>query len=209
MSRDDVRTRHRERYLEDYEPRRPRKKKRKKKKSIMTPILLLLVLILVTIVGLFSYKEYQEYKEAQKIKVKTVDLSDKATAMALSWLADIDDNGLDYRKVRDCIGELKLSVTLTPAGKKKTYMQSIEESNYADCQEKAYEGLKKAYVKAVETRLINEGFEGEVTESFVDELMQEAYGLSLDEYLKSMDIQLLPTWEELSTQYSGEVNDEY
>lgn len=208
MSRDDVRSRHREQYLETYEPRKSKKKKRKKKKSIMTPILMLMVLILAAIVGFFCYTYYNEYKESQKSRVKIVDLSDKATAMALSWLANIDDNGLDYDIVKDCMGELSIPVTLTPTENRKVYSQSMQESDYATCLERANEGLKKAYIKIIEKRLADEGVENEVTEDYADELMKEAYGISLDEYLELSNIQVLPDWEELNTQYSGEVDDE-
>jgi len=189
-------------HRDEYRSRRRRKKK--KKKSIWTPILFLLVLVLISIIGFMGYRNFVESK---KVIIKEVDLSDKAAAMCLVWLGQIDDNQLSYEDVKLCMEGVTIPVTYSPTGKRCVYTQSIQETDYEASLEKAKGGLKKAYILTVKNRLEADEYEGEITDELIEELMQKAYGISIDVYLEQCDIQILPAFEKLSEEYSGEVED--
>ena len=91
---------------------------------------------------------------------------------------------------------------------KGVYMRVIADGAYEYCASQAQTGFEKAYRMTVMKRLSASGFEGEINEALVENLMRESYEVSVSEYLKGQDISVIPSLEELKERYEGEVKDD-
>ncbi len=172
-------------------------------------ILLLFVVIAVTFALFFGFLLLLEVRETPNEPVyESVSMSEEAAARAYVWLSQIEDMPFSYTEIRKMMGDIQLQLVLTPAGEKGKYVRTLADGTFADCQEKARAGLEKAYRGVVRYRILASGYEGELLDDRLDDLMREAYGVSVSEYLSYCNVQLTPTLEELTEMYSGEVADE-
>lgn len=175
------------------------------KRSSFTPILLGIVLILSAVVGLFVFNEYRALKEP---KFEYVSLSEEAAARAYVWLSKIEDNEVDFDEVKGCMGDFNLELVMMPTEEKGIYHRNLADGSYEYAASQAKIGMEKAYKMVVRNRLLAAGFEGECTDEEIENLMQKTFGVSVEEYLDSREIELLPTEEELIEKYAGEVSNE-
>lgn len=132
------------------------------------------------------------YKESKKPVYEYVSMTDEAAAKAYVWLSQIEDTELSYEDVEGLMGSFNLEVIKTPTGKDGSYDIEIAQGSYDYCVAQAKLGFEKAYKSAVQKRLIASEYEGEITDDLVDSLMQEAYGVSVSEYLNMQNIAFLP-----------------
>lgn len=176
-----------------------------KKRSAATPILLGIVFIMSAVIGLFVFNEYRISKEP---KFEYVSLDEEAAARAYVWISDIEDNGVSFDEVKECMGEFNLELVLMPTEEKGVYQRSLADGSYEYALSQATVGMEKVYKKVVRNRLLDAGFEGQCTDEEIDELMQRTFGVSVEEYLKGEEIELLPTLDELNEKYAGEVSNE-
>lgn len=132
-------------------------------------------------------------------------MSEEAAARAYIWLNQMEDMALSYEEIKERMGEISLKIVLTPGEEKNTYVQSLDGDTYTECMKQAQNGLAASFRDAVRQRFSDAGYEGEISDEMLDEMMQEEYGVSVSEYLALCEVQLLPDLEELTETYSGEV----
>lgn len=145
------------------------------------------------------------YQKSHRVLSETIDMADEVVAKAYVWLSEIEGNSLTYEETKEIFGEISLECTLTPKKRKNLYDRTLVEGSYESCASLATVGFEKAYKTVVQNRLILEGFEGEVTETLVEELMMSSYQISVSDYLKNYGPILMPSKEEVVTKYEGEV----
>lgn len=174
-------------------------------KTVFIAVLVIVIVVLAVIMGVFAIKQYQESK---KPVYEYVSMTEEASARAFVWLSKIEDTDLSYDDVKACMGEFNLELVKTPTEEKGKYDRQLADGAYEYLQSQATVGLEKAYRLAVTRRIQNFGYEGTIDDALVEKLMKETFGLSVSEYLKQCDITLLPTKEELTEKYAGEVSDE-
>ena len=176
-------------------PRSVRQLKRKnRRKSIFIVILILIIAILIGCFGIFAIKEYKASKEPS---FEYVSMTEEASARALVWLSQIDDIDLSYDDVENCMGSFNLEVVKTPTEEKGVYTISLADNSYEYCQSQAQTGFEKAYKSAVKSRIIASGYEGNVSDETIEDLMMQTFGMSVSEYLKQCNVKLLPAKDEL------------
>ncbi len=180
--------------------------KAQKRRSSILPVFIIISAALVVILGLILF--LKSMKSKTESVYRYVSMSEEAAARAYIWLNQIEDMPLSYTEIKEMMGNIRLTVVLTPAGEKGRYIQTLAEDTFADCEKRAQDGLEKAYREAVRYRLLDAGYEGVITDDMLDDMMREAYGVSVSEYLSFCEVQLLPALEELTEMYSGEVADE-
>lgn len=162
----------------------------------------MLFFIIVSVICLIIIK----YNDKKKPVFTEISLSEEITAKGYVWLSQIEGMDLSYDELREIMGDIYLSAELKKGETKGMRYQEITEGSYSKCVNQAYEGMKKAYCTVVGDRLTEEGYEGQVDEAVVNSLMEEAYGVSVDEYLKGCeDLELIPSEEELKEKYNKEV----
>lgn len=169
---------------------------------------IVVALLLLTIAGVCVALFVLGNKKAQEPVTKYVSVSEEASAKAYVWLAQIEDMSLEYEDVQGIMGEMKLEVVLTPTEQKGIYTQAPVEASYKECVNKAKAGLERAYLEVLKSRLLAAGFEGNCEKADMDKMMQEAYGVSVSEYLEQCDVSLLPEFTTIQEKYSGEVSNE-
>jgi len=182
-------------------------KKRRRRRSALAPIFLAIMLffICIGIIALMVIK----YKENMQPVYDEISLSEEVSAKAYVWLNQIDDMNISYEDLRQAIGDINLTVELTPSGKKGIKNQQIVDGAYEQCLEKAYSGLANAYWQVVASRLTESGYDKPINQNTVEKLMKDTYGLSIVDYLKACeDLSLLPSKEDAMTKYNQEVTDE-
>ncbi len=182
------------------------RRKKKRGNGILLFFMIISVSLIVVLVCMLLLKLRDSRKEPVYVSVS---MSEEAAARAYVWLNQIEDMPLSYTEIKEMMGDIRLELVLTPAGEKGKYTQALAEDTFADCQEKAQNGLEKAYREVARYRFLAAGKEEEISDDMLDDMMQEAYGVSVSEYLSFCDVQLMPTLEELTEMYSGEVTNEY
>jgi len=181
------------------ENRRPVRKK-KSKAPVVFLIFVIIVLLGILTAGLVFY-----LKSLKEPKYEKVSLTEEVSAKAYVWLSNIEDMEVSFDEIRDAMGDISLDLVLTPTGERHMYSQEIIEGSYNECCIKADEGLKKAYALVLSNRLKKEGYLEEVDVNKAEELMKEAYGISLMEYFEKEEIELMPSEEDLKLKYNCEV----
>ncbi len=180
-------------------------KTRKFRNSILLFIIMISLLAAAALVCMLLW----ELRNSRKEPVyEYVSMSEEAAARAYVWLSQIEDMPLSYTEIREMMGDIQLQLVLTPTGEKGKYMRTLADDTFADCREKAQNGLEKAYREVARYRLLEAGYEGEIADDMLDDMMREAYGVSVSEYLSFCEVQLMPALEELAGMYSGEVTNE-
>jgi len=181
----------------------------KKTKKYKKSILLFLIITAVTFAIIAGLMLLLVVKNSRNKPVyEYVSMSEEAAARAYVWLSQIEDMPLSYTEIKEMMGDIQLQLVLTPAGEKGTYMRTLADNTFEECQEQTQTGLEKAYREVIRYRLLTAGYEGEISDDMLDEIMQEAYGVSVSQYLSFCEVQLMPALEELTELYSGEVTDE-
>lgn len=185
--------------------RRKRKRKRGQKSTNVIAVLLVLLLSLTLSAILVAVLAWKVQESKREPLYETVSMSEEAAAHAYLWLSQIEDMPLSYAEIKQLMGEIHLTLVLTPTEEKGRYTRTLAQGSVADCQNRAQAGLKEAYREVVRYRCQAAGYEEELTDAMLEALMQETYGISVSEYLASCKVQLLPTQEELEKTYQGEV----
>lgn len=193
----------------------PMKKKRKKKRARQQTgvvkygriLLLFCIMVFVSFAVILGAMAFLKAKEPEPV-YEYVSMSEEAAARAYIWLSQIEDMPLSYTEIKEMMGDIQLTLVLTPTEEKGKYMRTLAEGTAADCEKKAADGLERAYREVVRYRFLADGYEGECSDDMLDDKMREAYGVSVSEYLSCCEVQLLPALEELTGLYAGEVTDE-
>lgn len=165
--------------------------------KIVAGVALLAVILIVVLINVLKPKsEFIQYS-----------MSEEASANTLIWLNHITDNELDFATVLECMGDMSVTVERIP-GKKGAYTQTLVEDTYDTCLAQASDGFKKAYIKAIENRILEQNPDAELEEDTVDSLMSDVYGVSVDEYLSSVECEIIPDIDAVKERYNMEVTNE-
>jgi len=184
------------------------RKKSKTKKYGSGILLFLIVIIFIALAVTLGYMLLSEYNRKKQPIYEYVSMSEEAAARAYVWLNQIEDMPLSYAEIKEMMRDIQLTLVLTPTGEKGKYTRELAEDSFVFCQKQAGIGLEKAYREVARYRLLAAGYEGEISDDMLDDMMREAYGVSVSEYLSFCDVQLMSTLEELTEMYSGEVTNE-
>ena len=127
---------------------------------------------------------------------RTVSLSEDVAVNTYVWLSDVEGMTLTYSDIKDQVGAIDLEIAMTPTGKSHLYTQEVSAESYTECEKKAKAGLKNAFIAVAKEQL------GDSAD--VSALMEDTFGVTVEEYLESCNLTLLPTLESLQDKYSGE-----
>lgn len=192
--------------MENYEYTRPpvdrrsraqikKLKKTNTVKSIWIGILIFIILLLIVSMGLGFARYYKKnYKDPS---YEYISMTEEASARAYVWLSKIEDTDLSYEDVKLCMGTFNLEVIKKPAEVKGEYAYELADGSYEYCVSQAKVGFEKAYYMAVQRRIANSNYEGDITDELVDKLMNDTFGISVSEYIARQDIKLIPDLYEI------------
>lgn len=102
--------------------------------------------------------------------------------------------------------DLTVQVNLTfeqTARSEGTFRCNVLPESYDACNQAAYEAFAAAFRRLTAERLRMAGYGGDTDEEAVEALVLETFGMSTVSYLMSCGPALLPSLEELQSQYDG------
>lgn len=136
----------------------------------------------------------------------SLDLTGGAAVRAYAWLQDIEAVSLSLEDVESCMQGLTIQVNLTmeQSGRSAgTFHCNILPESYDACEAAAYEAFGAAFLDLLSERLRLSGYEGSMEREAVEMLVRETFGMSTEDYLMSCGPALLPSLEELQSEYDG------
>lgn len=173
-------------------------KKRKKRRSPVGYILA--IVILATLMSLLIYEHYHPLtKLPSGTWTREYDLNPTADQVISDWLRSAEA-GLNEIP-ESTVSPVSVSITLRidPEG---TYEQSIDTASYASAKDHAYENLKSALKTVINARFSALGMTDDsgLSDDEIEALINEATGISMDEYLHKAVPEIIPSIEELSSE---------
>ena len=179
-----------------------------KGKVIKNIILLLLILILGISTAFLAYLHF--FKSDQRILsgewTAELDLTEQAAVNAFIWLKDIEAVSVTFKDVESCMRKLTIQVDLNLEATtdfEGTFRCSILPESYDVCEQAAYEAFAEVFRELLTERLRKAGYTGGTDKEDLEALVTETFGMSTVTYLMTFGPALLPSLEDLQTQYDG------
>ncbi|MCI9320542.1 MAG: hypothetical protein HFH05_10755 [Lachnospiraceae bacterium] len=178
------------------------------RRTVKNTIYTLLLLTLSVSTAFLIYLRFLESKDKDLSGEWTADLNmtEQAAAKAFSWLQDIEGVSVTLEELGGYMQDLTVQVNLTfeqTARSEGTFHCNVLPESYDACNQAAYEAFAAAFRKLTAERLRMAGYGGDTDEEAVEALVLETFGMSTVSYLMSCGPALLPSLEELQSQYDG------
>lgn len=169
-----------------------------KAKQFLIPIIVFIALAGLLFGGLFVYKKFV-YKDTSYVGkwTRQVDITEFVTDVMDVWLdkaivGDLAEYGDE--RVYICI-----NLTMNSNG---SWSESVDTASYERAKLQAQHVAAVGLTSFLEKRLESAEVTPESVDKTVEELIQEAIGMSAEEYIAQYGPQLLPTMEDLNAVYS-------
>ncbi len=178
------------------------------RRTVKNTIYTLLLLTLSVSTAFLIYLRFLESKDKDLSGEWTADLNmtEQAAAKAFSWLQDIEGVSVTLEELGGYMQDLTVQVNLTfeqTARSEGTFHCNVLPESYDACNQAAYEAFAAAFRRLTAERLRMAGYGGDTDEEAVEALVLETFGMSTVSYLMSCGPALLPSLEELQSQYDG------
>lgn len=178
------------------------------RRAVKNTIYTLLLLTLSVSTAFLIYLRFLESRDKDLSGEWTADLNmtEQAAAKAFSWLQDIEGVSVTLEELGGYMQDLTVQVNLTfeqTARSEGTFRCNVLPESYDACNQAAYEAFAAAFRKLTAERLRMAGYGGDRDEEAVEALVLETFGMSTVSYLMSCGPALLPSLEELQSQYDG------
>lgn len=178
------------------------------RRAVKNTIYTLLLLTLSVSTAFLIYLRFLESRDKDLSGEWTADLNmtEQAAAKAFSWLQDIEGVSVTLEELGGYMQDLTVQVNLTfeqTARSEGTFHCNVLPESYDACNQAAYEAFAAAFRRLTAERLRMAGYGGDTDEEAVEALVLETFGMSTVSYLMSCGPALLPSLEELQSQYDG------
>ncbi len=178
------------------------------RRTVKNTIYTLLLLTLSVSTAFLIYLRFLESRDKDLSGEWTADLNmtEQAAAKAFSWLQDIEGVSVTLEELGGYMQDLTVQVNLTfeqTARSEGTFRCNVLPESYDACNQAAYEAFAAAFRRLTAERLRMAGYGGDTDEEAVEALVLETFGMSTVSYLMSCGPALLPSLEELQSQYDG------
>gem|GEM_PF-2676680 len=172
------------------------KKKRKKRRSPIGYILV--IVIMATLMSLLIFEHYHPIRKIPAgTWIREYDLSPVTDQAIHEWLHSAEDGLTELPESEHEAVTVKVILHIDADG---GYSQQLDTTSYTSASECAYHNLEKSLRSVIGARFTALGMtDGSgVPDEDVDLLMQEAVGMSMDEYLHKAVPDIIPSQEELT-----------
>lgn len=169
-----------------------------KTKRFLVPIIVLILLVGILFGGFFVYKKFI-YKDTSYVGqwTRQVDMTEFVTDVMDIWLDDsIDGDLAEYGNERVVIS---INLVMNSNG---SWSESVDEAVYAEAQQQAIRVAAAGLTSFLEKRLATAEVTPESVGKTVEELVQEAIGMSAEDYIKNYGPELLPSITDLNKTYA-------
>lgn len=171
-------------------------------------ILTILFLCLITSTALLAYLQFfaPNDKDLSGNWTAKLDMTKQSAVTALDWLQDIEAVSISLEDMENYMQGLTIEVNMTfeqTANSEGTFHCNILPESYDACNQAAYEAFAAAFQDLLIERLRMAGYTGSTDEESIEALITETFGMPTVSYLMSCGPKLLPSLEDLQTQYDG------
>lgn len=171
-------------------------------------VLTILLLFSISSAALLAYLYFlvSGEKDLSGSWTAKLDMTEQAAVTALSWLQDIEGVTVSLEDMESYMQGLDVEINLTfkqTARSEGSFQCSVLPESYDVCNQAAYEAFATAFQELLTERLRMAGYTGSTDKEAVEALVAETFGMSTVSYLMSCGPGLLPSLEELQTQYDG------
>lgn len=178
------------------------------RKYLKNIILTILFLCLITSTALLTYLQFfaSNDKDLSGNWTAKLDMTKQSAVTALDWLQDIEAVSISLEDMQNYMQGLTIEVNLTfeqTANSEGTFQCNILPESYDACNQAAYEAFAAAFQDILIERLRMAGYTGSTDEESIEALVTETFGMPTVSYLMSCGPKLLPSLEDLQTQYNG------
>lgn len=178
------------------------------RKGLKNIILTILFLCLITSTALLTYLQFfaSNDKNLSGSWTAKLDMTKQSAVTALDWLQDIEAVSISLEDMENYMQGLTVEVNLTfeqTANSEGTFHCNILPKSYDACNQAAYEAFAVAFQDLLIERLRMAGYTGSTDEESMEALVTETFGMPTVSYLMSCGPKLLPSLEDLQTQYDG------
>lgn len=171
----------------------------KKKKRRRSPVgYILVIVILATIISLLVFERFHPIRKLPAgTWMRSYDLSSETGQAVSDWLRSAE-SGLDEIPQADRAPvTVNIILTINADG---AYSMRMDPDSYAAAAETAYDNMASSLKAVINARFTSLGMADEsgLSDEETGRLMQEATGMSMDEYLRKAAPGIIPSSEELS-----------
>lgn len=178
------------------------------RKIIKKVIFTLLLLTLSASTALLAYLHFfaPDDRELSGEWTANLDMTQQAAVTALDWLQEIEGVSISLEEMGEYMQNLTVQINLTleqTDHSKGTFYCNILPESYGACNQAAYEAFAAAFQELLAKRLQMAGYMGSTDRETMEELVDEAFGMSTVSYLMAYGPALLPSLEDLQAGYEG------
>ena len=176
-------------------------------KIIKNTIVTILLLTLSASTAFLVYLHFfaSDYKDLSGEWTANLDMTENAAVTAFNWLEDIEAVSVSLEDIENDMQWLTVQVNLTfeqadsAAGTFRCY---VSPESYDACKQAAYEAFAGEFRELLAQRLHMAGYT-DSTDEEVEALVTETFGMDTVSYLMSYAPALLPSLEDLQSEYDG------
>ncbi|MCR5421779.1 MAG: hypothetical protein K6E98_12340 [Lachnospiraceae bacterium] len=164
----------------------------------ISALLMVLLVIIAFVAGFMRIRTLMAFRGEY---VRDVDITDRVIAKVAIWLKDVEGANVDDEWIRSKTDSFIVKVDLdfdNKGLKKGTFTESVNNSSYAECEEKAYKLTADCLRELIIKRLILVGYAKELTDEDADVLIKEALGMTLYNYIKNSRVEIFPDYNEFA-----------
>lgn len=177
-------------------------------KNIKYVVFTLLIITLGISTALLAYLHFfaSDDEDLSGEWIANLDMTQQAAVEAYSWLQDIEAVSVSIEDMESYMQDLTIQVDLTleqTARSKGNFHCSVSQASYDACKKAAYEAFAFAFQELLAERLHMAGYIDNADGEDIEALVTETFGMSTVSYLMSYGPALLPSLEELQTEYDG------
>ena len=177
-------------------------------KTIKYVVFTLLIITLGISTALLSYLHFfaSADEDLSGEWIANLDMTEQAAVEAYSWLQDIEAVSVTMEDMEFYMKDLTIQINLTleqTTRSEGTFHCSVSQESYEACNQAAYEAFAFAFQELLAERLHMAGYIDDSDREDIEAIVTDTFGMSTVSYLMSYGPALLPSLEELQTEYDS------
>ena len=177
-------------------------------KTIKNAIFTILFLTLSIFTALLAYLHFfaSENEDFSGEWTAYLDMTERAAVEAYSWLQDIEAVSVSFEDMETYMQGLTVEVNIImeqTGNSEGTFRCNVSQESYDACKKAAYEAFAAAFKELLTERLHMAGYTDIVEREDIEALVNETFGMSTVSYLMTYGPALIPTLEDLQSEYDG------
>lgn len=184
--------------------REQRRKKRKRRRMFTNAVIAILAVALGAII-LMSVLRIRTLRAFSGDYTRTVDMTDRIVANTAIWLKDVEGADVSAEWIMNKTEPLLITIGISfdPEGLKSgSFTEEPDNASYIECSDRAYKLTADCLRELIIKRLTMVGYAESVSDQEADALIEEALGMSLDNYIKNAGVKIMPDYDEIVQEFT-------